>query len=246
MKRTITPERLRQYEQFLLSKDSMARESVRHYVRNVTRFAEFLDGREVTQETLEGFKAWLVEDQNYKKSSANTFVLSARSFCEAMEWDGLGIKSYTMEYQYGKRMGQRLTRHEYAILVHKAMNRRKYWLAMLIQVLCHMDLRYSELPALTAEAVRRGSMEIERWHHRICVPFPGALLAELRNYMRLTGISSGILIRTSTGKLINRSNVWRDFKQLCTEVGVDTGRITLHSLKMPGAEDYYPYISMEE
>ncbi len=246
MERTITPERLKQYEQILLGKETMAEESVRHYVRNVARFMEFLNGREVTQETLEGFKAWLVEDQNYKKSSANTFVLSARSFCEAMDWDGLGIKSYTMEYQYGKKMEKRLTRHEYAILVHKAMDLKKYWLAMLIQTLCHMDLRYSELPALTAEAVRKGSMEIERWRHRICVMIPKQLLVELKNYMKLAGISSGILIRTSTGKLINRSNVWREFKQLCEEVGVDTGKITLHSLKMPGAEDYYPYVGMEE
>ena len=244
MCRTITKERLERFEQVLLEKNRMLEESVRLYIQKVECFAEYLNGREITQEILDGYKPWLIEVKNYKKSSANAYVLSVRSFCEAMEWRDLQIHAFTLEYREKSELNKYITKEEYTLLVKKALELGKYRIALLIQTLCHVNIRFSELSSLTIESVKAGYMDICRWRHNLRIAIPDYLQEDLLDYAEEKGVYSGIIFRTAKGKPWNRSNAWKEFKRLCMQAGVDGERVTLQMAKMPEVKGYYPYYSL--
>ncbi len=245
MDRTITRERLEKFERILLERDRMMKETIKLYIQKVECFAEYLNGREVTQEILDGYKPWLLEEKNYKKSSANAYVLSARSFCDAMDWGDLQIHAFTLDYKEKSELNKYLTKEEYTLLVKKALELGKYRIALLIQTLCHVNIRFSELPSLTVEAVKTGYLDICRWRHNLQITIPDYLRESLLVYAKKKAIYSGLIFRTAKGKPWNRSNAWKEFKKLCALAGIDGERVTLQMAKMPEVKGYYPYYSLE-
>ena len=52
-------------------------------------------------------------------------------------------------------------------------------------------------------------------------------------------IAEGILFRTSTGKAVNRSNVWREMKNLCKRARVSEEKVFPHNLRHLFARCFY-------
>ena len=71
--------------------------------------------------------------------------------------------------EQGKRQ---ISSSNYKKLVYTALQNDKERLAMMIQVLCHMDLRFCELEKLTVEALEQGVVEVVRKHRYKKVEIP--------------------------------------------------------------------------
>ena len=246
MERTITEDRIEGFKAWL-REDIRANEgTVNQYLTKLDTLDEFLQGREMTRDTLEAFKRWLVEERHYKKTSANSFIFAVRGFCRAMDWEDITIAAYALEPRLFNDGERYIDRGDYRKLVTAALYMEDYRLMMIIQTLCHMDLRFSELGKVTVEAVREGVLSITRRQHTRRMEIPPYLRDSLLAYARHEGIESGIVFRTTEGNLVNRSNIWKGLKKLCLAAGVDEDRVSLMKLKMPRMHDYYPFYPMVE
>ena len=240
--KTITEERLENFKLWLRNDVRANEGTVNQYIDKLGTLEEFLGDGEITKESLEAFKSWLVEDRHYKKSSANTFLFAVRGFCRAMDWEPeVTVTAYSVEPTLFNDGGRYISRADYQKLVSTALYLEDYRMVMMIQTLCHMDLRFSEMGLLTVEAVREGKISITRRKHTREMKIPDYLQESLMAYSSQTGIEEGILFRTPVGNPIDRSNMWRNLKQLCRLAGVDEERVTLQKLKMPRMHDYYPF-----
>lgn len=243
MARTVTKERVEDFKKQLQSSQVNAA-TIEKYATDIGKLAEYLNGSEVTQEGLDAFKVWLIEEKKFKKSSANAYIASVRIFFNVMHWDGLDITAFALDY-YGKK-DKYISKADYQRLLTTAMYLKDYRMAMLIQTLCHMDVRYSELKHLTVDAVKKGYLEITRRQHVLHMEIPEYLRESLSVYIQQTGIVSGFVFRTSAGSILDRSNAWRLIKQLAIKAGLDEEKVMLSKLKMPGVQDYYPFYPMPE
>lgn len=115
-----------------------------------------------------------------------------------------------------------LTRAEYLRLLSAARQLDQGRAYLLIKTLGGAGLRIQELPQLTAEAVRRGTVRLEsrggvnaRFLH-----LPAILQGELLEYAAREGITEGPVFATSGGKPLDRSNVWQCIKRVSRDARV--------------------------
>jgi site-specific recombinase XerD len=240
MERTITEDRIKQFQAWLRD-EKVNRSTIIQYTAVIERLSNYLEGGEVTQESSENFKTWLVEEQNYKKSSANAYVFTLNTFCRAMDWSDISVKGYSLEPVNPNSGSKYVDRQDYQKLVTTAFANGEYRLAMIMQTLCHMDLRFSEFNRLTVESVQTGYVEVVRSKRTRQIEMPSYLQETLLEYIEQEGIVSGIVFCTAGGKLVDRSNVYRDIKKMCALADINSDRVQLLKFKMPRMHDYYPF-----
>ena len=241
----ITPEIIEEYEKKIQRQD-IQKATKNKYLHDLQTLQEYLQGSELTQEKLDAYPEWLIQNKKYKKNSVNTTIVSAKKFILAMGWESLEPKSYFMNNQERKKLKKFISRSDYESVVRGALEHDKSWLAMILQTLCHVDLRYSEFPLLTVEQIQKGFVETERLNKPIYIELPDKLQELLLEYVKEQRIESGIVFQTTRGNSIDRSYVWRELKSLCRKLDMDEEECTLRYFKMPVVEDYYPYVEIEE
>ena len=97
----------------------------------------------------------------------------------------------------------------------------------------------SELKFITAEAVQTGRAEVSNKGKRRTVFLPDKLRKLLKSYLQKQKITAGAVFLSRNGKLLNRSNIWRDMKKLCESAGVEPGKVFPHNLRHLFARTFY-------
>lgn len=60
-----------------------------------------------------------------------------------------------------------------------------------------------------------------------------------KNYAAVRGIKCGAIFITRTGKVMSRTNIWREMKNLCEKAGVNPGKVFPHNLRHLFARTFY-------
>lgn len=110
---------------------------------------------------------------------------------------------------------------------------------MLIQTICATGIRVSELSYITVESVYRGEVSVSLKGKTRLVFIVRSLQKKLLKYIRKRKLVSGPIFRTSKGKAIHRSNIWREIKQLCKEANVNPKKVFPHNLRHLFARTFY-------
>ena len=116
-----------------------------------------------------------------------------------------------------------LTRLEYLRLLSTARTLGKERIYLLIKLFGSTDLTVSDLPRLTAEALR-GEAPCP-------VRLPDCLYQELKDYAKRSGVVSGPLFQTRYGNPIGRTAVTDSMKQLCRDARVEEEKVNPRCLK---------------
>ena len=152
----ITAERI-SYFISVLKKNGKSPNTISSYSRNINKLAGFLKNSELSAVQMDNYKNWL-NGKGFKKRTVNVYLAAANYFCEVMGWHGMKVKLEPLEYdELQNHMGISLV--NYNKLVYTALQNDKERLAMMIQVLCHTDLRFCELGLLTTEIGRASCRE---------------------------------------------------------------------------------------
>ena len=203
----------------VLQKTGKSDNTITSYSRNIKKLVIFLDGSELSKLQMLEYKKWL-QDKGFKNRTINTYIAAANYFCEIMQWQDMKLKLEPIKYEELQEH-RNISPENYKKLVYTALQNDKERLAMIIQVLCHTDLRFCELNKLTVETLKDGFIEIIRKKQKIKLEIPKIIIRDLLEYTKHEGIISGVVFRTKIGNTINRSNFRRELKKLCIMAGIE-------------------------
>lgn len=197
-------------EQFLASLQEKGRsqDSVKTYRQTLTALLDFLpEGGRITEETGPAWREWMT-DQGLAPRTINARVSVLNSYCQY-----IGRKDWVQEdfFRENGELQPELSRTEYLRLLQTAKLLGKEKSYLLIKTLGGAGLRIQELPQLTAEVVREGSVCLH-YHNNArqrILRLPPSLREELLDFIRSRGIASGPVFLTSDGQPLSRVSVYR-------------------------------------
>ena len=226
--RILNPEIIAQYKEYLVLEERSSA-TIEKYVRDVKAFALFVNDREITKETVIAYKKSLQE--KYAVRSINSMLASINSMFSFLGWNELKVKSLKLQRQVFCSEEKELTRPEYIRLCRAAERKNNERLGLILQTLCSTGIRVSELRHVTVEAVKQNKIVVNCKAKIRTVFIVKALKRKLLRYIAEKGIKSGAIFVTRTGKVINRTSVWREMKALCIDADVDPEKVYPHNLR---------------
>lgn len=208
------------------------------YIRDVTAFAVYANGRAVTKDTVIAYKQSLI-DGGYAVRSINSMLASLNSLFSFLGWDELRVRSLKIQQQVFRPAEKELTKAEYERLCRAAKRNHNERLCLIMQTICGTGIRVSELPFITAEAVRKGEATVSLKGKTRKIFIVRELQKKLLRYIAGQQIAAGPVFVTRTGRPVSRTNIWREMKNLCIEAEVDPEKVFPHNLRHLFARVYY-------
>lgn len=238
MKRMITEEKILQYQEYLYEEEK-AMATIKKYMCDLKKLLEYAAGREMTKKLMIQYKEMLREEKGYRLTSINSFLVAANRFFEYLGWYELKVKTYRIQKELFVPADRDLSKEEYKKLVLCVLRQGKKRLAMILQTICAAGIRVSELSSVTVESVMKGAVEIYCKGKQRTVLFPKKLQKKLLRYIQEKGIISGPVFCTSSGKAVDRSNIWKEMKKLSEETEVAEEKVYPHNLRHLFAKEFY-------
>lgn len=211
--------------------------TVEKYIRDVKSFADFVNGDEITKETVINYKKYLQE--NYAVRSVISMLASINSMFAFLDWHELKVKSIKLQQQIYCPEEKELTKAEYARLCRTANQKHNKRLNLILQTICGTGIRVSELQYITVEAAKQGEAVVNCKSKTRSVFIVKELKQKLLRYAAEQNIKNGIIFVTKTGKAISRTNIWREMKALCAEANVNPQKVFPHNLRHLFARVFY-------
>lgn len=236
--RTITDELLKQYREHLREQEK-SKATIEKYLCDLKKFQKYTANREVSKSLTMEYKEYLMNMQQYEISSINSFLVALNCFLEYAGWYDARVKTYKVQKQGFLAENRYLTKAEYKRLVLAARREGNHRLVMILNTICSTGIRISELSYITVEGVKRGKVVLHNKGKIRTILLPAKLQKELGLYLAQRRIRDGVVFCTSTGKNIDRSNVWREMKALYKDAGVDAEKIFPHNLRHLFAQCFY-------
>lgn len=235
-KRIIRLKKIKEYEVYLMEQEKSLL-TIKKYIQDLKRMYKYFEDKELSKITLIEWKNVLTE--SYSSSSVNTILAAANGFLEFNGWCDLKIKPLKIQKNIFCDEKKELTRDDYFRLIKAAEKSNNKRLSLIIQTICSTGIRVSELSFITVESVYSGKAEINNKGKRRIIFIPVKLSLILKKYIRKQKISSGVIFITKGGKPVDRSNIWREMKNLCKNSGVNSEKVFPHNLRHLFAKIYY-------
>lgn len=198
---------------------------VEAYRRNLFRlYDELPEEKRITANTAAEWRSRMVAD-GVTPRSINTRMSALNSFCDYLGHRELQNHDFVDEPEVAL---PELTRSEYLRLLSAAKHLEKERIYFIIKTLGGGGLRIQELPQMTVEAVRAGSVEFH-YHNNRCqrtVRIPEMLRMELLDYAGREGIKTGPVFCTARGKPVARTHICKMLQQISQTARVDEEKAT--------------------
>lgn len=233
----LTEEMAKAFEKYL-RREEKSENTVKKYLRDVRAFAAYLNGAEVTKETVITFKSKLL-GESYSVRSINSMLASLNGLFSFLGWEDCRVKSVKLQRQIYCPEEKELTKAEYMRLVDTAKQKGNERLNLILQTICGTGIRVSELQYITVEAVKNREATVSLKGKTRSVFLVKELRKKLIRYAAKQNIQSGAVFITRTGKPMNRTNIWREMKGLCKQAGVNPKKVFPHNLRHLFARTFY-------
>jgi site-specific recombinase XerD len=233
---SLTEGALSGFREFLTCSEK-SENTLQKYLRDAKTFLSFLQNRPVSKEITVAYKERLIG--LYAVSSVNSMLAALNAFLEFTGAPGCKVKPLRTQRALFASEDRQLSRKNYEKMIALAKARGKDRLRMAMQTLCNTGVRISELPFITAEAVRQGRAAVSCKGKIREIFIHDELRQMLLAYIKDKGIRSGPVFVTKTGKPVNRSNLWREMRALSRGADVDQQKVFPHNLRHLFARTYY-------
>lgn len=227
---------MEEFRQYLVLEEK-SKATIDKYMRDIVKFLDYMNDDLMTKERIINYKESL--QKNYSARSVNSMLAALNSFFRWMDHPEFLVKQLKIQQQAFCMEDRELSRQEYFRLVKAAKRSGNSRLEMILQTICCTGIRVSELSFITVRAVRQGFAEIccKGKNRRIMIP--GDLRKKLLLYIQKKEIEAGTVFVTRGGSTVDRSNIWREMKNLAREAGVLADKIFPHNLRHLFARCFY-------
>ena len=230
----------REFDQFedYLRHDEREESTIEAYLRSLTRFAEWADGRAVTKELAMEWKSALSES-GYRPISVNAMLAAVNKFFTCMGREDCKVKYLKLQRQMFRKSEKDLSKEEYQRLVQAAHEKGDLRMELILETICATGIRVGELKYITLEAVRAGVAEIALKGKIRTNLLPRRLCRKLQKYAKQQKIASGKIFLTQDGLPVSRQSIWTRMKALCEAAGVERSKVFPHNLRSLFARSFY-------
>ena len=230
----------REFDQFedYLRHDEREESTIEAYLRSLTRFAEWADGRAVTKELAMEWKTALSE-AGYRPISVNAMLAAVNKFFTCMGREDCKVKYLKLQRQMFRKSEKDLSKEEYQRLVQAAHEKGDLRMELILETICATGIRVGELKYITVEAVRAGVAEIALKGKIRTILLPHRLCRKLQKYAKQQKIASGKLFLTQDGLPVSRQYIWTRMKALCEAADVERSKVFPHNLRSLFARSFY-------
>lgn len=235
--RILTSEAIQNFKKYL-KEEEKSKNTIEKYMRDVWEFTTYMNGEEITKESVIAYKDKLIS-KNYAVRSINSMLASLNSLFSFLNWMDCRVKSIKLQRQIFCPEEKELTKAEYMRLVNTAKQKGNERLNLILQTICGTGIRVSELQYITVEAVKNGEAVVSLKGKTRTVFLVKELKKKLLRYTAEQNISSGSVFITRTGKPISRTNIWREMKGLCEQADVNPQKVFPHNLRHLFARVFY-------
>ena len=150
--------KIKEFESYLISEEK-SKATVMKYTRDVTVFAQWLNGQQISKTVVQEYKQLL--ESEYAPKSVNSVLSSLNSFFEWINHPEYRVKSLKIQKNTFIEPNRELTKAEYDILLKTAYEQGKTRLYLVMQTICATGIRVSELAYITVDAVKSGVASIK-------------------------------------------------------------------------------------
>lgn len=232
----ITKQLIDSFEKYLTEHEK-AETTIQKYMHDIRHFTIYAANHTLDKAILLSYKKTL--EQTYAIRSANSMLAALNAFLRFAGWHTLCVKQFKLQNEAYCSEAKELTKEDYTALVRTAEMKKNERLSLVVQTICGTGIRVSELQCITVEAVRRGEAVVSCKSKIRKIFIVKALQKKLLRYAAEQGIVSGTLFVTKSGKPLNRSNIWRQMKDLCEQAGVSPQKVFPHNLRHLFARTFY-------
>ena len=225
------------FKEYLIDNDKSVY-TIDKYIRDVMKFKEYTCDNEIEKETAGEYKNYLIRN-GYSVRSINSMLSSVNALFEFLDRNDLKVKTIKMQRSVYCPEDKELTRAEYQRLCTAAKMKKNNRLELIIETVCSTGIRIGELKYITVESAKRGEAVVTLKGKTRFVFIPKELKRKLLRYASEQKIKSGMIFITRTGKAVDRTNVWRDMKNLCKDAGVKPEKVFPHNLRHLFARTFY-------
>ena len=233
----LTEQAFDQFEDYLRH-DEREESTIEAYLRSLTRFSEWADGRAVTKELAMEWKSALAE-AGYRPISVNAMLAAVNKFFTCMGREDCKVKYLKLQRQMFRKSEKDLSKEEYQRLVQAAHEKGDLRMELILETICATGIRVGELKYITVEAVRAGVAEIALKGKIRTILLPHRLCRKLQKYAKQQKIASGKLFLTQDGLPVSRQSIWTRMKALCEAAGVERTKVFPHNLRSLFARSFY-------
>lgn len=232
----IRKHRILEFELYLREKER-TQSTIRKYVATIYDLQKFIGNRKFSKILLLDYVDYL---KTYCKArTINSKISAINSFMKFLKNESMILNYLRVQKHSFVEPDRELSEVEYRKLLEKAKFHRKDWLYYLILTLAGTGIRIGELKYITVEAVRNGFAEVslKKKNHKILIP--KELRRRLLMYARQSKITKGLIFRTRKGTPLDRSNICRYMKEICSESGVSSKKVFPHNFRHLFARRFY-------
>lgn len=216
-------------------KSSATREK---YTRDIAAFLEFVgEGNPITKDAVIAYKGSM--QGCYKAASINSRISSVNYFLRRAGQENCRVRNLRIQRQAFRSDEKLLTKEEYWKLLNTASDMGRERMRLVMETICATGIRVSELQYITVEAVRQGKAVIQMKGKNRMILIPDALCRDLAAYIASHGIRTGSVFVTKSGRPLERTNIYRDMKQIAEIAGVPGEKVFPHNLRHLFAFTYY-------
>ena len=234
--KTLNENKIMAFKQYLQSEER-SKATLEKYMHDVHAFAMYVGCAEIDKNLVLDYKNEL--KNNYAVTSANSMLAALNAFFRFCGWHELCVRQFRIQREAYCTEQKELTKREYTRLLAAANAKGKERLNLIIQTICGTGIRVSELKYITVEAIGCGEATVDcKGKIRRILLLP-ELCRRLRRYVKERGITQGSVFVSRNGKPINRSQIWREMKELCEDAGVPPSKVFPHNLRHLFARTFY-------
>ena len=225
-----------------LKVEEKSKATIEKYERDVRKFLGFLGttnqiSNEISKAVVLDYKEMIIE--KYQASSVNSMLASLNQYLSFIGREDCRVKQIKIQRKPFIEDDNCLTTNEAKNLIMTAARMGKTRLKVMIETLCDTGVRVSELSFFTIKRIESGIIKIYNKGKVRVIALNNSLRIKLLRYAKDNNISSGLIFVTKAGNEVNRSNLWREIKELCQKAGVIVKKGFPHNFRRLFARNYY-------
>lgn len=213
--------------------DELAANTVNQYNTTLNKFIDFMianDFENLNKETVIAFKNNLSNE--FAISTVNTRLTILNKFFKQNDLNNLAVK--LLKQQKRNTLDDMITETDYKKLITACKKFNKERTKLIIETLVATGIRYSELAYITVEAITKykGIVKVENKGKIRTITMPKSLIKDLKAYCKANDIQSGIIFHgRNKDKLIGKTQLWNDLKEMAGKAKIKKSKIHAHSFR---------------